>query len=255
MGIRIDEQNLWDRKGIALSQNNRPWSYYILNERGNILASNRRHLIPTTKTINIKHDYDNVIPVSNTSTHPNLMIDNQHEKPTLEEVYIAKCSSKSKTTYWCNVILFILDFWTFWISRLTNQNITICEMICLTKQRTEEVWFESLSSHPFHLPKFISFIPCTKGQLVYFVIYFLLIQFTDHSPSHLHSIHIWFYSYCIVFQPHYVFQSRLWKLGVSLDKILIRNIYCVPFEVKLRYSLLIHKNHNAAVILGLDATM
>ena len=27
------------------------------------------------------------MPVSNTSTHPNLMADNQHEKPTLEDVY------------------------------------------------------------------------------------------------------------------------------------------------------------------------
>ena len=38
------------------------------------------HLIPTTENVNIKHDYDNDIPVSNTSTHPNLITDNQHEK-------------------------------------------------------------------------------------------------------------------------------------------------------------------------------
>ena len=41
----------------------------------------------TTEKFNIKHDYDNAMPVSNTSTHPNLMADNQHEKPTLEDVY------------------------------------------------------------------------------------------------------------------------------------------------------------------------
>ena len=63
-----------------------------LNERGNILARNRRRLIPTTKKFNIKKDYDNAIPVSNTSTHPNLMINNQHEKPTLEDVYRTKYS-------------------------------------------------------------------------------------------------------------------------------------------------------------------
>ena len=66
------------------------------------------------------------------------------------------------------------------------------------------------------------FISCTKLQLIHFVIHFHLIQFTDHSPSHLH--HIWFYSYCIAFQPHCVFrffnQSRLWKLAVPLDQIL-----------------------------------
>ena len=73
--------------GIIVSQNNRPRSYNILNERGNTFARNHRHLTPTTEKFNIKHDYDNAIPVSNTSTHPNLMIDNEHEKLTLEDVY------------------------------------------------------------------------------------------------------------------------------------------------------------------------
>ena len=90
MRIRTDEQNLWNKKGIVVSQNNRPRSYDILNERGKILARNRRHLIPTTENFNIKHDYDNAIPVSNTSTHPNLMTDNQHEKQILEDVYRTK---------------------------------------------------------------------------------------------------------------------------------------------------------------------
>ena len=65
-----------------MGQNNDPPSYNILNESVNIWARNQRHLIPITK----KDDYHNAI-VSNTSTHPNLMIDNQHEKPTLENVY------------------------------------------------------------------------------------------------------------------------------------------------------------------------
>ena len=51
---------------------------------------NRRHLLPTIKKFNIKHDYDNVIPVSNTSTHPNLMSDNQHEKPPPKDIYRTK---------------------------------------------------------------------------------------------------------------------------------------------------------------------
>ena len=72
------------------------------------------------------------------------------------------------------------------------------------------------------------FILCTKVQLIHFVIHFHLIHFTDHL---IHIHHVWFYSYCIVFQPHCVFhflnQSRLWKLIVSLDKISIRNIYCI----------------------------
>ena len=70
--IRTDEQNIWDKKVIAVSQNNCPRSYDILNERGNILNRNRCHLLPTTKKFNIKHDCDNAIPVSNTSTHNTL---------------------------------------------------------------------------------------------------------------------------------------------------------------------------------------
>ena len=62
----------------------------ILDERRNTLTRNRRHLLPTTEKFNIKHDYDNAKPVSNTSTHPNLMIDNQQEKPALEDIYRTK---------------------------------------------------------------------------------------------------------------------------------------------------------------------
>ena len=68
----------------------------ILNKRRNILARNRCHLIPTTKKFNIKHDYNNAIPVSNTSTHPNLMNDNQHEKPTFKDVYRTKSGRIAK---------------------------------------------------------------------------------------------------------------------------------------------------------------
>ena len=88
--IRTNEQNLWDKKGIAVGQNNWPPSHNILNERGNILARNCRHLIPTTEKLNINNDYDKVIPVSNRSTHANLMIDNQYEKPTFKDVYRTK---------------------------------------------------------------------------------------------------------------------------------------------------------------------
>ena len=81
--IRANKKNLLDKKGVVVSQNNRPRLYDILNKRGNILARNRFHLIPTTEKFNFKNDYNNAIPVSNTSTHSDLLIDNQHEKPTL----------------------------------------------------------------------------------------------------------------------------------------------------------------------------
>ena len=90
MRIGISKQNLWDQKGIVVSQNNCPQLYDILNERRNILARNGRHLIPRTEKFNIKHDYSNAVLVSNTSTLTNLMIDNKHDKPMLENVYRRK---------------------------------------------------------------------------------------------------------------------------------------------------------------------
>ena len=90
MQIRTDKKTLWDKKRIVVCQNNRPQSFDILNNWGNLLTRNSHHLIPTTEKFNIKHDYNNAIPVSNTSTHSNLMTDNQHEKPTLEDVYRTK---------------------------------------------------------------------------------------------------------------------------------------------------------------------
>ena len=88
--IQTDEQNLWHKKSIIVVQSNRPQLYGILNKRGNILARNRRHLIPATEKFNIKHDYDNALAVSNRSTHPNIITKNQHEKPTMEDVYRTK---------------------------------------------------------------------------------------------------------------------------------------------------------------------
>ena len=79
-----------------MSQNNHPRSYNILNEKGNTSVS--RYLIPTIENFNIKHVYDNAIPVRNTSTYPNLMIDNQHKKPTLKDVYRTRSGRIVKKT-------------------------------------------------------------------------------------------------------------------------------------------------------------
>ena len=61
-----------------------------MNEKGNVSARSRHHPTRTTKKFNIKHDYDNAIPVGNPSTHANLIIDNQHEKAMLENIYRTK---------------------------------------------------------------------------------------------------------------------------------------------------------------------
>ena len=74
------------------------------------------------------------------------------------------------------------------------------------------------------------FISCTKVQLIHFH----LIHFTDHSPSHSHS------PYLVLLILHristslslsFLNQSHLWKLGVSLDKILFRNVYCIILKL------------------------
>ena len=89
------------------------------------------------------------------------------------------------------------------------------------------------------LVTFISFTSFTKvNLLIYapksnsFILSFISISFISKIIVHLiHIQHIRFYSYCIIFQLHCDFhffnQSRLWKLGVSLNIILIRNIYCI----------------------------
>ena len=72
------------------------------------------------------------------------------------------------------------------------------------------------------------FISCTKVQLIHFH----LIHFTDHSPSHSHSpflVLLILHRISPSLSLSFFNQSRLWKLGVSLDKILFRNIYCIIF--------------------------
>ena len=72
--------------------------------------------------------------------------------------------------------------------------------------------------YSFHVPKSNSFISS-------FISILFILQIIVHL---IHIHHIWFYSCCIVFQPHRVFhflnQSHLWKPGVPLDKTLIWNI-------------------------------
>ena len=81
-----------------------------------------------------------------------------------------------------------------------------------------------------YMPEFLSFISYAIVQLIHFIINFHLIYFIDHSPSHSHSPYL-----VILTQYHistswslsFFIQSILWKLGVSLDKVLIWNAYCI----------------------------
>ena len=61
--IRIctNKQNLSDKKSIVVNQSNRRQSCNVLNENGNVLIRNRRHLIPTIDKLTQKFSSDNCI--------------------------------------------------------------------------------------------------------------------------------------------------------------------------------------------------
>ena len=50
-----------DKKGSAFAPNDRPRSYNVLNEKGNLRIRNRRHLFPTNEKFIVKHDYNNIM--------------------------------------------------------------------------------------------------------------------------------------------------------------------------------------------------
>ena len=99
------------------------------------------------------------------------------------------------------------------------------------------------------------FILCSKVQLIHFVIHFHIIHFTDNSPSYSHSSDlVLLILHFISIQRHCVFhffnQSRLRRLVVCSDKILIQNISCIiEAELWWYYSLLLYKNHNMVLII------
>ena len=45
-----------------MKQNNRPRSFDVLNENGNVMIRNCRHLIPTNEKFTEQFSYDNIIP-------------------------------------------------------------------------------------------------------------------------------------------------------------------------------------------------
>ena len=141
MRIQTDGQNLWNKKGTFVGQNNRPRSYDILNKRGNVLPKNRRHLILATRRFNIKHDSDNFTPISYLSNHPNLMNYDQHDKPTCENVYRTKCERIVKMP---KGYIDEMSYNLFSISRRKinkpSDILKKCD-IYLTKRYIEEMWF------------------------------------------------------------------------------------------------------------------
>ena len=66
--IRTDEEKTWDKKGSVTSPNDRPGSYNVLNEKGNLIIRKRYHLIPTNGKFIVKQDYDNITEPNKTTS-------------------------------------------------------------------------------------------------------------------------------------------------------------------------------------------
>ena len=47
-----------------MRQNNQPQLYDVLNENGNVIIKNHRHLIPTNEKFTQKFTYNNIIPIT-----------------------------------------------------------------------------------------------------------------------------------------------------------------------------------------------
>ena len=71
--IRTEAEKTCDKKGSVTAPNDRPRSYNGLNEKGNLIIRNRRHLIPTNEKFIVKHDYDNIIEPSETASQKTLV--------------------------------------------------------------------------------------------------------------------------------------------------------------------------------------
>ena len=79
--IRTDEEKTWYKKGSVIAPNDRPRSYNVLNEKGNLIIRNRRHLIPANEKFSVKHDYDNIIEPSET-TSPKTFVQTKTDIPS-----------------------------------------------------------------------------------------------------------------------------------------------------------------------------
>ena len=60
--MRVNRNNDWRKKGKVIEKSIEPRSYHVLNEKGNIVRRNRRHLIPCHDRFSIQHDYDPIEP-------------------------------------------------------------------------------------------------------------------------------------------------------------------------------------------------
>jgi hypothetical protein len=75
--VRFNEKNSCSRKGTVIEIADTPRSYHVKTDRNTIIRRNRRHLIPTSETVEIEED-DNHLE----STDP--LVDNESTDIHLE---------------------------------------------------------------------------------------------------------------------------------------------------------------------------
>ena len=68
--VRTDKDTDWSKKGKVVEKCSEPRSYRILNQQGNVVRRNRRHLLPTKETFKVENDdnYDDLKLSSKPST-------------------------------------------------------------------------------------------------------------------------------------------------------------------------------------------
>lgn len=58
--IRTDKEKCCSQKGNVVKKCKQPRAYQVMNEKGNIVRRNRRHLLPTMESFKVTSDYDDL---------------------------------------------------------------------------------------------------------------------------------------------------------------------------------------------------
>ena len=128
-----------------------------------------------------------------------------------------------KVIYWRNVIW--SDFNNFFVLKTSIWGL------CRTQKNVKLfLIFQILERDVTNFPSHFHLIYFIYKNLSHSLRHSRLIHFIDHSPSHSHLLYLIIlilHSYSTSLALSLFNQSCLWKLGVSLDKFLIWNAYCI----------------------------
>ena len=65
--VRTDKEKTWNKKESVIAPTDHPPSYSVL-KKGNLIIRNCCHLIPTNEKFIVRHDYENIIEPSETTS-------------------------------------------------------------------------------------------------------------------------------------------------------------------------------------------